>query len=59
MATASFDRSFVVEDTRSIEQIHKDLANPRQIKVKKRNYKLESAKGIQLLKQQLSNSEKC
>ncbi len=59
MATALFDRSFVVDDSKSIEQIHKDLAAPRQVKIKKRNYKADSVKGIALLKQQLSNLETC
>lgn len=59
MATASFERSFVVNDSKSIEQIHKDLAAPRRIKIKKRDYQAESEKGIQLLKQRLSNLETC
>lgn len=59
MATASFDKSFVVHDKQSIDRIHQDLANPRHIKVKKRDYKAESKRGIQLLKQRLSNSETC
>ena len=54
MATASFEKSFVVKDKRSIDQ---DLAPPRLIKVKKRDYKAENARGVQLLKQRLSSSE--
>ena len=53
MATASFEKSFVVKDKRSIDQIHQDLATPRLVKVKKRDYKAENARGIQLLKQRL------
>ena len=59
MATASFDRSFVVNDQESIKKIHDDLAQPKLIKVKVRNYKADSKKGIQLLKQRLSNLENC
>lgn len=57
MATASFEKSFVVKDKRSIDRIHQDLATPRLIKVKKRDYKAENARGVQLLKQRLSSSE--
>lgn len=56
MATASFDKTFVVSDTASIKQIRRDLAHPHQVKVQTRNYKAESAKGIELLRQRLSNS---
>lgn len=59
MATTSFDKSFVVTDQESIDRLHHDLAHPRLVKVNKRNYKAESAKGIKLLKQRLSNSETC
>ncbi|WP_133493130.1 hypothetical protein [Alcanivorax sp. 24] len=59
MATASFDKSFVVKDKQSIDQIHQDMANPRHIKVKKRDYTAESKRGIELLKQRLSDSETC
>lgn len=59
MATASFGKSFVVKDKESIDRIHRDLAHPRLIKVKKRDYKAENGKGILLLKQRLSNSETC
>ena len=59
MATASFDKSFVVKDKESIERIHHDLAHPRQVNVIERDYKAESERGIKLLKQLLSSSEKC
>jgi len=59
MATTSFDKSFVVTDQESIDRIHHDLAHPRLIKVTKRDYKAESAKGIKLLKRRLSSSETC
>lgn len=59
MATASFDKSFVVKDKRSIDQLQKDLANPRHIEVKARDYKAENKRGVELLKQRLSNWETC
>jgi hypothetical protein len=37
-------------DQESIDRIHYDLAHPRLIKVTKRDYKAESAKGIKLLR---------
>ncbi len=59
MATASFEKSFVVTDRESIDRIHQDLTHPRQVRIIKRDYKAESARGIQLLKQRLSNSKTC
>ena len=59
MATASFDKTFVVNDKQSIDRIHQDLANPRYIKVQKRDYEAENKRGIQLLRQRLSNSGIC
>jgi len=55
MATASFDKTFEVSDTASIVQIRRDLAHPHKVKVHVRDYKAESAKGIKLLRQRLSN----
>ncbi len=57
MATASFERSFVVTDSDAISQLHKDLENPRKVTIITRDKKADSEKGIELLKQQLSNSE--
>ena len=57
MATASFERSFVVTDSDAINQLHKDLENPRKVTIITRDKKADSEKGIELLKQQLSNSE--
>jgi hypothetical protein len=48
MATAFFDRSFVVKDKQSIARIQQSLAKPRQIKVNKRDYKAENERGIQI-----------
>jgi hypothetical protein len=57
MATASFERSFVVTDSDAIKQLHNDLQNPRKVTIITRDKKADSEKGIELLKQQLSNSE--
>lgn len=59
MTTASFEKDFIVEDELSIQQIRKDLGKPRQVQVKKRDYKAENAKGIELLKQRLSSTRVC
>lgn len=56
MATASFDKTFVVSDTASIDQIRRDLSHPHFVVVQVRNYKAESEKGIKILRQRLSNS---
>jgi hypothetical protein len=57
MATASFERSFVVTDSDAIKQLHNDLQNPRKVTIITRDKKADSEKGIELLKQQLSNLE--
>lgn len=57
MATVSFEKSFVVEDAKSIELIKQNSLNPRIVHVKKRNYKEENVRGIKLVLQQLSNSK--
>lgn len=59
MATVSFEKSFVVRKKESIDRIHQDLETPRQVKVLKRDYQAEKARGIALLKRQLSNSKTC
>jgi hypothetical protein len=59
MATVSFDKGFVVRDKESIDRIHYDLKHPRIVRIKKRNYKAESKRGIRLLKQRLSSLETC
>lgn len=56
MATASFDKTFIVSDKASIEQIRKDLDRPQKVKIKVRDYKAENEKGIKLLRQRLSSS---
>lgn len=57
MATASFEKSFVVVDGHAIKQLQDDLENPRKVTFVKRDRKADSEKGIELLKQQLLNSE--
>ena len=57
MATVSFNKSFVIENPVAFDAIIKDLDNQRKVKVTKRDYNAESVKGIQLLKQRLSNSK--
>jgi len=57
MATAFFEKSFVVKNRDSITQIKEELANLIKISVKRRDYKADKKKGITLLKQQLSASE--
>ena len=54
MATASFEKSFVVKDSDSIAQIKKDLTNPIKVVVKQRDYEVDKKKGHTLLAQQLS-----
>lgn len=58
MATVSFNKSFVMENQVAFDAIINDLENPRKVKVAKRDYNAESVKGIQLLKQRLSNSKR-
>jgi hypothetical protein len=58
MATVSFNKSFVMENQVAFDAIINDLENPRKVKVAKRDYNAENVKGIQLLKQRLSNSKR-
>ena len=58
MATVSFIKSFVMENQVAFDAIINDLENPRKVKVAKRDYNAENVKGIQLLKQRLSNSKR-
>lgn len=58
MATVSFNKNFVMENLVAFNAIIKDLENPRQVEVSKKDYSKESAKGIKLLKQRLSNSKR-
>ncbi|MBD8010260.1 MULTISPECIES: hypothetical protein [Acinetobacter] len=56
MATVSFNKNFVVSNPTAIKMISEDIANPRYVEIKKRDLKVENAKGIQLLKKRLSSS---
>ncbi|SSR14411.1 Uncharacterised protein [Acinetobacter baumannii] len=56
MATVSFNKNFVVSNPTAIKMISEDIANHRYVEIKKRDLKVENAKGIQLLKKRLSSS---
>ncbi|MDM1292576.1 hypothetical protein [Acinetobacter indicus] len=58
MATVSFNKSFVVDSPVAFNAIIKDLEEPRKVEISNRDYKAENVKGIQLLKQRLSNSKR-
>ncbi|QDO84026.1 hypothetical protein FM037_13220 [Shewanella psychropiezotolerans] len=55
MATASFNKDFVVTDEKSIQQLKSELCKPRVVEVKKRDQKKDKVKGISLLRQRLSS----
>ncbi|WP_372943247.1 hypothetical protein [Shewanella sp.] len=59
MATASFNKDFVVTDKKSVQQLKSDFNNPQVVIVKVRDYKKDKAKGISLLRQRLSTLETC
>ena len=59
MATASFDKDFVVTDQESIKKLKADMVHPRKVTIKKYNREAENRKGIQLLKQRLPNLVNC
>ena len=59
MATTSFDKRFIVSDQKSIEQLKSGFTNSRKVSIKARNVSAENERGIQLLKQRLSNSVHC
>lgn len=58
MATASFERKFVVTDRNSCKVVRAELNNPVRVATPKRDYACDSEKGIALLKLRLSNSQK-
>ena len=56
MATTSFDKVFFVTDKSSIEKFNTDAILPVRVTINKdRDYNSDRLKGIELLKQQLSN----
>jgi hypothetical protein len=59
MATTSFNKDFVISDTKSIKAFQAQVASPRKIVITPRDLQADKVKGIQLLKQQLSASETC
>ena len=58
MSTASFDRSFHIQDTESTVSLNRDLRSPRVANIAKRNYARDDDKGIQLLRQHFSGFQK-
>lgn len=58
MATASFERKFVVTDRDSCKVVRSELSKPIKVSTPNRNYTCDSEKGIALLKLRLSNSQK-
>lgn len=59
MATASFNKDFVVTDKKSIQQLKNDFNKPHVVTVKVRDYEKDKVKGISLLRQRLSTLETC
>ncbi len=59
MATTSFNKDFIITDSKSIRQFRDDLQKPQIVTVKNRDHKKDKVKGICLLKQRLSNLETC
>ncbi|AAV81490.1 MULTISPECIES: hypothetical protein [Idiomarina] len=57
MSTASFDRSFDIQDSKSAVRLNEDLQSPRSVKVAKRDYANDDNKGVLLLKQRFSGSQ--
>lgn len=56
MATTSFDKDFIVRDSKAIASFQKSLADTATPKtfIERKDIKQESAKGIELLKRSLS-----
>jgi hypothetical protein len=59
MATASFNKNFIVTDQDSIEKFRADMKHPRKVAIKKYDREAENKQGIQLLKQRLPNLVNC
>lgn len=58
MSTASFDRSFNIQDSKSAVNLNNDLQSPRSVKVVVRNHVSDDDKGVQLLRQRFSGYQK-
>lgn len=54
MATSSFDKQFIIEDSDSFVKLHQDMSQPRKVKVNRRDHAAENEEGIQSLKRRLS-----
>lgn len=57
MATSSFDKRFVITDIDDINKILDSMENPVKISVREVNLEEENAKGIELLRKNLSIQE--
>lgn len=55
MATSSFNKHFVVKDSKTAAVLCKSLANPCKVSVRNIRIDSSSKKGAKLLKQSLSN----
>lgn len=53
MATSSFDKGFVVKDSKISVKVHKQLEKKNTVHVTRKDVKAESIKGVALLKQSL------
>lgn len=61
MATASFDKNFVVTDREAVDVLCSDMNNPIRVddSVRQRNIKASGIKGLSLLKRKLRHSANC
>ena len=61
MATASFDKNFVVTDKEAVKIFCSDMENPIKVddSVRQRDIKASGSKGLSLLKRKLSRSANC
>ncbi len=53
MATSSFDKAFIVKDSKTADKIHKQLETKNSVSVVRKDVKAESSKGVALLKRSL------
>lgn len=58
MATASFNKSFVIEDQESSERFVQAVEQPRKVHTEDKDLKAESKKGLKLLAQRFNHSQK-
>ena len=61
MATASFDKNFVVTDKEAVKIFCSDMENPIKVddSVRQRDIKASGSKGLSLLKRKLRRSANC